>query len=516
MNTPTILRLTASVPSALAAEPEKLAWELPDWALLLAVAGGIALLLFLIIKVELHAFVALLIVSVAVGFAAGVAPSDIPGLLEEGIGTTLGGIAIIVALGAMLGRMMQESGAARVLSDALLNAFGERRAPMAVGLTALIFGIPVFFDVGFIILLPLIYAVATRTGRSLISVALPAVGGLAIMHAVLPPHPGPVAAAGLLGASLGWVAIMGLICGLPAWFIGAYLFGTRLGDRVFVPVPQKLFAEVGDHGAGQDNPGGPDSAGGNGAPAGEGPTESSAPTATAVGTSTASAPQPPSLATTLLVITLPVLLIMLHTFSELLVPEGAVRETLQFIGNPVTALIIATLLSFWVLGIRGGFSMARIEKAASASLGPIALVLLVTGAGGVFGEVLERTGAGEALADLLGTTSLPAIVLAFLIATALRVALGSKTVAIVTTAPIVAPLIQQIGLSQPEIALVVVAIAAGGTVLSHVNDSGFWLFSRYMDIDIKTTLKSWTLMETLMGGTAFLIAATISLGLAFT
>ncbi|GAB3279640.1 hypothetical protein GCM10027563_08030 [Parasphingorhabdus pacifica] len=210
------------------------------------------------------------------------------------------------------------------------------------------------------------------------------------------------------------------------------------------------------------------------------------------------------------------LLIMQRTFSELMVPAGSVREALQFIGNPVTALIIATLFSFWILGIRGGFSKSRIEKAVSASLGPVALVLLVTGAGGVFGEVLERTGAGEALAGVLGTTSLPAIVLAFMIATALRNALGSKTVATVTTAPIVAPLIEQVGLSQPEIALVVVAIASGGTVLSHVNDSGFWLFSRYMDIDIKTTLKSWTLMETFMGGTTFLIAGTISFVLAMT
>lgn len=495
--------------TALVTASEQLTWTLPNWALLLVVAAGIALLLVLIIKVELHAFVALLLVSVGVGFAAGVEPSAIPGLLEEGIGSTLGDIAIIVALGAMLGRMMQDSGAAQVLSDGLLRAFGERRAPLAVGLTALLFGIPVFFDVGFIILLPLIYAVAARSGRSLISIALPAVGGLAIMHAVLPPHPGPVAAAGLLGASLGWVAIMGLICGLPAWFAGAYLFGTRLGDRLHVPVPQKHFDEIGQSG------GRGAAASSSGSTSGPAPTgkaiEPGEARTTKVGAPTSSHPKPPSLAVTITIITLPVLLIMLHTFSEVLLPEGPVREALRFVGNPVTALIIATLLSFWMLGIRGGFTKSRIEKAASASLGPVALVLLVTGAGGVFGEVLEQTGAGQALADMLGATSLPTIVLAFLIATALRVALGSKTVAIVTTAPIVAPLVQQAGLSQPEIALVVIAIAAGGTVLSHVNDSGFWLFSRYMEIDIKTTLKSWTMMETFMGGAAFLIAAVVSL-----
>ncbi|SFS96893.1 GntP family permease [Saccharopolyspora flava] len=459
------------------------AWSLPPWALLVLVVGGIALLLLLVMKAKLHAFVALLVVSVVVAAVAGISPAEIPGLLEDGMGETLGEIAIIVALGAMLGRLIQESGAAEVLSGRLLAAFGERRAPLAVGVTALIFGIPVFFDVGFIILLPLIYSVAQRSGRSVISIALPAVGGLAIMHAVLPPHPGPVAAAGLLGANLGWVTIMGLVCGLPAWFVGAYLFGTRIGDRLGTPVPAQQLGEA----------------------------EEQAGTGGGVTTKA-----PPSLGVTVGVILLPVVLIMLNTFAEVVLPEGAFRDVLTFVGAPVIALTIATLASFWVLGLRGGFSMERIEKAASASLGPVALVLLVTGAGGVFGAVLEATGAGAALADLLGQTSLPVVLLAFLIATALRVALGSKTVAIVTTAPIVAPLIHELGLTQPEIALVVVAVAAGGTVLSHVNDSGFWLFNRYMDLDIRTTLKTWTLMETFMGGTAFLIAAALSALLALT
>jgi len=463
--------------SLAAGEEPAMAWHLPPWALLLLVAGGIALLLALVIRTKLHAFVALLVVSVVVGVGSGISPADVPALLEEGMGDTMGEIAIIVALGAMLGRLMQETGAAEVLSERLLAAFGQRRAPLAAGITALLFGIPVFFDVGFIIMLPLIYSVAQRSDRSVISIALPAVGGLAIMHAVLPPHPGPVAAAGLLGASIGWVAVMGVVCGLPAWFLGAYLFGTRIGDRMGTPVPAQLVAEAAEQ-SGQRTGG--------------------------------AAREAPSLRVTVSVILLPVLLIMLNTFAEVVLPEGPVREVLSFIGAPVIALTAATLLSFWLLGLRGGFSMERIEKAASASLGPVALVLLVTGAGGVFGAVLEHSGAGDALADLLAGTSLPVVVLAFLIATALRVALGSKTVSIVTTAPIVAPLIAQLHLPQPEIALVVIAVAAGATVLSHVNDSGFWLFNRYMDLDVRGTLKSWTLMETFMGGTAFALAAIIS------
>ncbi|WP_435110828.1 GntP family permease [Nocardiopsis synnemataformans] len=459
-----------------ASEAPATAWSLPPWALILTVALGVVLLLVLVLRAKLHAFIALLLVSAAVAFAAGLPLSGIPGLLEAGMGDTLGGIAIIVALGAMLGRMMQETGAAQLLSQRLLTLFGEGRAPLAMGLTALLLGIPVFFDVGFIIMVPLLYAVAARSGRSLISVALPAAGGLAIMHAVLPPHPGPVAAAELLGGHLGWIAFMGLVCGLPAWYLGAYVFGKWLGDRNFVPVPAS-FQEEGDE-------------------LSEVPENA------------------PPLSLTLAVVILPVALILLNTFSPLVLPEGPVLEALLFVGNPVTALTIATLLSFWLLGLRGGMTRERVEKAASASLGPTALVLLVTGAGGVFGEVLEATGAGEAVAGILSATALPAIVLAFIIATIMRVALGSKTVAIVTTAPIVAPLIAEAGMSQPEIALVVIAIAAGGTVLSHVNDSGFWLMNRYLDIDIKTTLKSWTVMETLMGSIAFLIAAAISAGLA--
>ncbi|MBQ1094569.1 GntP family permease [Streptomyces sp. b94] len=492
--------------NTLAAEAPTTTWDLPPWALLLLVAGGVALLLLLVIKVKLHAFLALLVVSIGFAAAAGISLDELPGVLEQGMGDTLGEIAVIVALGAMLGRVMQESGAVQVLSGRLLAAFGEKRAPLAVGLTALLVGVPVFFDVGFILLIPLIYAVAERSGRSLISVALPAVGGLAIMHAMLPPHPGPVAAAGLLGASLGWVTVMGLVCGLPAWFIGAYLFGTRIGDRLYVPVPEHARGLSSEKGAGEKDAG-ERGAGEKGAgereslPAGD---DSQGP-----GAGDTSPPQP-SLGVTVLVILLPVLLIMLHTFAGLVFDEGALRTALEFIGSPIIALTVATLLSIWVLGVRGGISMERIETAASASLGPVALVLLVTGAGGVFGAVLERSNAGDALADLMGSTALPAVVLAFLIATVLRVALGSKTVAIVTTAPIVAPLIRESDLSQPEIALVVVAVAAGGTVLSHVNDSGFWLFNRYMGIDIRTTLKTWTLMETFLGLTAFAIAAVLS------
>ncbi|MHA6804401.1 GntP family permease [Salinifilum ghardaiensis] len=454
------------------------AWDLPDWALVLSVAGGIALLLVLVLALRLHAFVALLVVSMFVALASGIPLNQIPTVLENGMGEMLGSFAIIVALGAMLGRVMEQTGGAQALAERLLTLFGEHRAPLAMGVTALVVGIPLFPDVGFILLLPLVYAVAANAGRSLISIALPTLGALAMLNAVLPPHPGPVAAAELFGANLGWLTIMGLLCGLPAWFFGSYLFGKWIGDRTFTPVPEQLSLSVSEE-AGQR----------------------------------AQNQRPPSLPLTVTFMVLPVVLILLNTFSDVFLPDGPVRSFFLFIGDPISALTISTLLAFWILARRSGFTLQGVEKAASASLGPVAMVLLVTGAGGVFGAVLEATEAGDALANAIGSAALPPTVLAFLVAAVLRVALGSKTVAIVTTAPIISPFIESADLSQPETALIVIAVAGGGTVLSHVNDSGFWLFNRYLDLDVRSTLKTWTLMETIMGALMFLIALVISIGI---
>ncbi len=455
------------------------AWNLPAWALVLSVAGGIALLLVLVLGLRLHAFVALLVVSMAVAVVSGIPLNQIPSVLENGMGDMLGSFSIIVALGAMLGRVMEQTGGAQALAERLLVLFGESRAPLAMGVTALVVGIPLFPDVGFILLLPLVYAVAANAGRSVTSIALPTLGALAMLNAVLPPHPGPVAAAELFDVGLGWLTIMGLICGLPAWYFGSYLFGKWIGDRNFAPVPEQLSLNVSN--------------------------EASARTQNQ---------RPPSLPLTVVFMVLPVVLILLNTFSDVFLDEGPLRSFFLFIGDPISALTVSTLLAFWILARRSGFTLRAVEEAASASLGPVAMVLLVTGAGGVFGAVLEATQAGAALADAIGSASLPAIVLAFLVATVLRVALGSKTVAIVTTAPIISPFIEAADLSQPETALIVIAVAGGGTVLSHVNDSGFWLFNRYLDLDIKGTLKTWTLMETLMGTLMFLFALVISTGIA--
>ncbi|GAB3981630.1 gluconate:H+ symporter [Actinoallomurus acanthiterrae] len=477
--------------------------HLPDWGLALLALAGIAVLLLLVIKVRLHAVLALLIVSVGVAIAAGLPVKDIPDVLAGGFGDTLGSVAIIITLGAMLGRMLEMADGAEVLSRAMIRRFGEDRAPLAMGLTALIFGIPMFVDAAWIVLLPLMFAVTRTSRKPLIAIALPAVGALAMTNAVLPPHPGPVTAAGLLHVSLGWVTVFGIICGLPAWLLGSYAYGVWIGPRMSdVKVPEDLTV-AGEGGTTPDEKSDePESADGGVAVAEK--------RTTAV--ATRAVENPPSLASVLAITLLPMVLIMLNTFSTVLLKEGSTAQNvLEFVGDPIIALAITVLGALYIFGVRRGLSGKHLEQAANACLGPIASVTLVIGAGGMFAAVLKKTGVGSALAHLLGNAGVPTLVLAFVLATALRVALGSKTVAIVTTAPIVAPLAAQSHFGQAQLALVVIAIAAGGTVLSHVNDAGFWLMNRYFRLTIPQTLKSWTVMETLMGVTAFLIALVISL-----
>ncbi|MCO6009880.1 GntP family permease [Actinoallomurus purpureus] len=477
--------------------------HLPDWGLALLALAGIAALLLLVIKIRLHAVLALLIVSVGVAMAAGMPVKDIPDVLAGGFGDTLGSVAIIITLGAMLGRMLEMANGAEVLSRAMIRRFGEDRAPLAMGVTALIFGIPMFVDAAWIVLLPLMFAVTRTSRKPLIAVALPAVGALAMTNAVLPPHPGPVTAAGLLHVSLGWVTVFGIVCGLPAWLLGSYAYGLWIGPRMSeVTVPEDLSI------AGEGEPADDGHGSGNGAGGGEAAVAGKRTTAVA----SRAVENPPSLASVLAVVLLPMVLIMLNTFSTVLLKEGSTAQNvLEFVGDPIIALGITVLGALYIFGVRRGLSGKHLEQAANASLGPIASVTLVIGAGGMFAAVLKKTGVGSALAHLLGNAGVPTLVLAFVLAAALRVALGSKTVAIVTTAPIVAPLAAQSHFGQAQLALVVIAIAAGGTVLSHVNDAGFWLMNRYFRLTIPQTLKSWTVMETLMGVTAFLIALVISL-----
>jgi GntP family gluconate:H+ symporter len=482
--------------------------------LLTVAAGGIALLLVLVIRVRLEPFVSLLLVSAGVALAAGIPLAKIVPDMEAGMGKVLAHVAPIVGLGAMLGKMLELSGGAQAIADRLLRLFGGERAPLALGLTGLIFGIPVFFDVGVIVLAPVVYSAAMRGRKGMLYYALPLAGGLAIVHGLLPPHPGPVAAAGLLNVSMGMIILFGAICAVPAWILGGYLYSRWIANRIHVPIPDYIAEEFHDEYAdryGDEYPEGQ-------RPVGE-LEEPTGGTATAVATAGPTRPdvrlQAPrvGLGTTLGIILLPIALILLQTFSSILISDenNPVREVLGFIGAPLTALLIAVLVSFYVLGVRRGWSREHLVTVAESALRPVGMILLVVGAGGVFGSVLVASGVGKVLADSLTSTGLPLIVLAFAIALALRIAQGSATVAIVATTGIIAGLVAQAHLSQPVLALIVVAMGAGATATSHINDAGYWLVSRFFGISEKDTLKSWTVMETIMGCTAFGVAAALSL-----
>ncbi|MFI9387165.1 GntP family permease [Kutzneria sp. NPDC052558] len=453
--------------------------------LLLLAAVGIAVLLLLIIRFKTEPFIALTVAGLLVALGAGLPVSAIVGsaqsssksLLETGFGGILGHISLIIGLGTLLGSILEASGGAQVLTAGLLKAFGEKRAPLAMGLSGLIFGIPVFFDIGIFVLAPLVYVAAKRGGKSIVLYALPLLAGLSITHAFLPPHPGPVAIAGLLHIDLGWMILMGLACGLPAWFVGGILYSTWIGKRINLPVPEEMLAAA--QKAAQD--------------------------------SGSNERKPPSLGLVGAIIGIPLVLILCGTFGSILLPKDSLAlDVFAFLGTPGIALTIAVLLAFWLLGYRRGMSKEQAGQLSAASLRPVAMILLVVGAGGFFGAVLAATGIGTALSGSLRAAGLPVIVLVYVISCGLRLAQGSATVAIVTTGGIIAPLLPDLHYSQPHTALIAMSIAAGSIIASHVNDGGFWIVSRYFGIPVKETLASWTVLETVLSLVGFAMAALLS------
>ena len=461
---------------------------------LLTLAGvSIAVLLLLIIRFRMEPFLALIVIGLLTALAAGLPVGTIVGtaqktsdsLLEKGFGGILGHIAAIVGLGTLLGALLERSGGAQVLTSALLRAFGQRRAPLAMGIAGLVFGIPVFFDIGVFVLAPLVYVAAKEGGRSLLLYCLPLLAGLSVTHAFLPPHPGPIAAAGLLGVDLGWIILMGAACGIPAWFIGGVLFSSWIGNRIDVAVPGEMLA------AGEDGPddddGNPDDA----------DTEEDDPDR-----------RPPSLALVAGVIAVPLVLILLGTFGSILLPEGsATAGAATFAGTPAVALTVAVLLATWLLGTRRGLGAGELSALSAAALRPVAMILLVVGAGAFFGSVLSATGIGDAVAESLDAAGLPVILAAYVISCGMRIAQGSATVAIVTTSGILAPTVTELGYTQAQLALLVVAISAGSIIASHVNDGGFWIVSRYFGLSVAQTLKTWTGLETILSLSGFGAAA---------
>lgn len=435
-------------------------------------AFAVALLLVLVLALRLHAFLALLVTSLAVALLGGIPLAEVAGEVQRAMGASLGYIAVVIGVGAIFGELLRRSGGAAAIADTLLATLGENRAAWALGATGLVVAVPVFFDVAFILFVPLLYSLTRRTGRPLVGYAMPLLAGLAVAHAFIPPTPGPVAVAGLIGADLGWVIAFGLVAGVPALAVGGLWYGRFIAPRV---APETADAGVPE-------------------------TPDDKPATAPAGALSAAA-----------LIALPLVLILAATVSGVALAEGGRgRDLLQFLGHPFTALILTTLAAFYVLGLRCGFSRRELEKMAGRALGPVGQILLVTGAGGVLGKVLVATGVGEAVTGGLAAARLPLVALAFALAAGVRVAQGSATVAMVTAAGLVVPVVEAGAVSGAMLGAVTVAIAAGATVLSHVNDSGFWLVSRYLGLSERDTLKSWTVVSTLVGATGFLVVLLIS------
>lgn len=445
--------------------------------ILFIVLSAVLLLLLMVLKFRLSAFVALLVTSIFAGILAGMPLSSIITSIQNGMGSTLGFIATVVGLGAIFGQMLESSGGARALAVYLLGKFGTDKSSWALMLTGFIVGIPIFFDIGLIILVPIVYALSKNTGKSLLYYGAPLMAGLAATHALVPPTPGPTAVAQILGVDLGWVVIFGMAAGIPAAILAGPVYGRYIAKRMFIKVPE-ILAEI------QKKP--------------------------EKGENTQ-----PSFGVVFLLIALPLILIIAGTFSNLGVEKELLRKSvpvniLIFLGHPFTALIIATLLSV-ILCIRRGFTGSEIYDLSTKALGPAGIIILVTGAGGVLKQILIDSGIGSVIAGSVSGSSFPLVVLAWIIAALVRITQGSATVAMITAAGIVAPMLGSFNLSQPETALIVISTASGSTILSHVNDSGFWIVSKYFGMNEKQTLRSWTMMETIIAVTGLVITFSISL-----
>ncbi len=443
--------------------------------LLAIAAGAIALILVLVIVFKLHAFLTLVIVSALTAVVTGIPTGEIADVLITSFGGTLGSVALLVGLGAMLGRLVESSGGARVLADRMVDVFGEKRAPFALGIASLIMGFPIFFDAGLIVMLPIVFAVARRMGgKAMLLYGISAAGAFSVMHVFLPPHPGPVSATELLGADLGVVMLAGLVIVFPLWYVSGYLWAKFVNKRIPLPVLSLFGDEKDDVQAGN----------------------------------------PPKAGTVIAILAVPLVLILLNTgltsFGSVGIvdPDALWVQALVLVGTSGIALLIAVIVAAVVLGRARGVSGTALEKVLESALGPICSVVLITGAGGMFGGVLRTSGIGDALADVLGDLGLPLIVAAWVIAAILRLAQGSATVALVTAAGLIAPAVALADFNPIQLAAVVLATAAGSVFAGHVNDSGFWLVGRLMGMDVKTTLRVWTVqqaIESVLGFAAALL-----------
>ena len=437
--------------------------------LVLAAVIGLILLLVLIIKFKVHAMISILVGAIAIGLIAGMPLTSIVDSVNEGIGNTLEGIALLVGLGSMFGAILEVSGGAQTLAITMVRRFGDEKAAWALGITGLIIAMPVFFDAGLIILIPLAFSLAKRTNRSTLFYAIPLLAGLAVGHAFIPPTPGPVLVATMLGVDLGWVIMIGIFCGIFAMIVAGPIWGSICGKKYMVPVPEHIAnqADIDES-------------------------------------------KLPKFGTIVSIIMIPLVLIILNSISKVIPAMAGIQPVLAFLGEPFVALIIAVIAAMFLLGYKHGYTGEELEKIMTKSLEPTGLILLVTACGGVLRYVLQNSGLGEVIGNAVGSANLPIVLVAFIVAALVRISVGSATVAMTMAAGIIAALPGISALSPLHLACVTAAIAGGSTVCSHFNDSGFWLVKSLVGLDEKTTLKTWTIMETLVGGVGFLVALMIS------
>lgn len=443
-----------------------------DLQILFAVLGGIAILLFLILRLKIQAFLALLIVCILVGIFAGLPATEIMSTMQEGMGSTLGFVATVVGLGALFGGILEQSGGAKNLAKFLLLKTGEKRSPWAMMFTGFIVAIPVFFDVAFIILVPITYALSKKTGKSLLLYALPLLAGLTITHAFIPPTPGPIAVADILGADLGWVILFGTLTGIPVAIISGPIFARFISKKIYIKPLELSNSDDFDE---KNLPG-------------------------------------PGLICSIIFV--PIFLIVVNTIlNSPFIPENFLHPQLLYginlLGHPFTALIIANLLAWYFIGVKRGMGKQFLNKTAVKSFEAAGIIILLTGAGGAFKQILIRTGAGEMIAQMLNGTYFSPLVFGFLVALIIRLLQGSATVAMITAAGITAPVLTSSSMSPQEIALIVIAIAAGASGFSHVNDSGFWLVGKYLGLTEKQTFKTWTSMTGMIAILGLLVSSVI-------
>ena len=438
--------------------------------LVAAAVIGLVILLVLIIRFKVHAMISILVGAISIGLIAGMPASQIINAVNDGIGNTLKGIALLVGLGSMFGAILEVSGGAQTLAVTMVRRFGDEKAAWALGITGLVIAMPVFFDAGLIILIPLAFSLAKRTKRSSLFYVIPLLAGLAVGHAFIPPTPGPVLVATMLGVDLGWVIMVGIFCGIFAMIVAGPIWGSYCGKKYNVPVPEHV-ANQADF------------------------DESKL----------------PAFGTIVSIILIPLLFIILDSIFGVVLPaDNAIVQLFAFLGEPFVALLIATIVAMLVLGLKHGYTMEELEKVMTKSLEPTGLILLVTACGGVLRYTLQYSGLGDVIGAAVASMNLPLVVLAFFVAVLVRISVGSATVAMTMAAGIVAAIPGISELSPLYLACVTAAIAGGSTVCSHFNDSGFWLVKSLVGLDEKTTLKTWTVMETLVGVTGFLVALAVS------